>query len=133
MADVGRPLAFTSVEELDAKINGYFVSLGENEPATMTGLAIALDVDRKTILNYSEKLEYFPSIARAKARCEVYAEKQLFIGRNPSGAQFALTNNYDSWENKSKQDTTLKGDKENPVEVHHTGLIGETISRILDK
>ena len=54
-----------------------------------------------------------PQLTRAKAKCEEFVESQLFIGKNPSGAQFALTNNYEGWANR--QDINHGGQKDNPL------------------
>ncbi|WP_374200905.1 terminase small subunit [Arthrobacter sp. AK04] len=116
----GRPLAFPTVEALDLAIQLYFDRcdphiepqmtatgvnangktlfdtrevLTEQKPYTMTGLARALKVDRKTLLNYKNRDEFFPSIQGALMRCAEYAESNLF-GPYANGAKFALTNNY---------------------------------------
>lgn len=115
---VGRPLKFSSVEDLESKIAAYFASCYDADgkiikAITYTGLAVALDTTRQTLMEYKEKNEFTDSLTRAKARCEEFAESQLFIGKNPSGAQFALTNNYDGWANK--QDVNHGGQKDNPI------------------
>lgn len=124
----GRPLKFKTVEELDKKIDAYFESCWEQKidmfgnpifqknragekdydkpvmvqvrPYTMTGLAVELNTDRKTLLNYKNNMRYFPSIKRALQKCQAYAESSLFVGKNPSGAIFNLKNNYEDWEDK---------------------------------
>ena len=68
----GRPPLYTDPEEVAAIIEGYF-----NDPSvrfensdtgqiisrpTMSGLAYALNMDRKSLLNYSKKEEFFPTI-----------------------------------------------------------------------
>lgn len=53
---VGRPLKFKSVEELQKKIDAYFED-ENNKPYTITDLAVWLDCDRKTLINYEEKEE----------------------------------------------------------------------------
>lgn len=103
----GRPLKFQTVEELTAAIETYFASCkGDNgqwvRPLTITGLALALDTTRQTLLDYENKDEFTDTVRRAKLTVESYAEEQLFIGRNPSGAQFALKNH--GWEDKSHQE-----------------------------
>ena len=132
----GRPLKFKSARELEEKINAYFDScmeeywkpiekdgeiiwmpirdkdgnivMIEKEPLTLTGLAVFLDCDRRTLLNYEENEEFFPSIKRAKLRIEQYAEKQLFdkSSKNVAGIIFNLKNNY-GW--KDKQDIEHSG------------------------
>jgi DNA-binding XRE family transcriptional regulator len=136
---VGRPLTYETIEKLDAAIAAYFdmcdphveprmvdggvnqkgetiwlrrAVLTEQKPYTMTGLARALGVDRKTLLNYKNRDEYFPSIQGALNRCAEYAETQLF-GPYANGAKFALTNNYGSdgaeWSDKKAVDHTTAG------------------------
>lgn len=135
----GRPLKFQTVEELDRAIQNYFAEqdphtmsalvetgrdskgnmlfdtrtvLTDQKPYTMTGLARALGVDRKTLLNYKKRDEYFPSIQGALNRCAEYAESQLF-GPYANGAKFALTNNYNGeyqpWSDKQAIDHTSDG------------------------
>ena len=72
-----------------------------NEPYTVTGLALALDVDRRTLLNYSEKDEFFPTIKKAKLRVENYLEKRLINDSSTTGIIFNLKNNYD-WRDKQE-------------------------------
>lgn len=112
----GRPLAFDSVEELEEKVNEFFTSddahiinfkEGQEEKVyapTMSGLALFLDVDRKTITNYSNKEEYFPTIRKARARIESHLEKKLY-GNNVTGLIFNLKNNFD-WKDKSEIENT---------------------------
>ncbi|MCJ8293566.1 MAG: DNA-packaging protein [Colwellia sp.] len=109
---VGKPLAFKTVEELEDKVEAFFTSddahiinfkEGQEEKIyapTMSGLALFLDVDRKTITNYSNKEEYFPTIRKARARIESHLEKKLY-GNNVTGLIFNLKNNFD-WKDKSE-------------------------------
>ena len=98
----GRPLKFQSVEELQQAIDAYFAEMKESvyinadgipvyEPLTITGLALALDTTRKTLMEYEEKDEFSNTIKKAKTRIENYAEKRIF-GTSPTGAIFALKN-----------------------------------------
>lgn len=142
----GRPLKFETVEALQMAIQLYFDNqdphiekrltatglnangttmfserevMTEQKPYTMSGLARALGVDRKTLLNYSNRDEYFPTVRDAKQRCEEYAEGQLF-GPFSSGAKFNLINNYASeardWTDKQSVDHTTNG-KELPTPI----------------
>lgn len=141
----GRPLKYETVAELDMAIQLYFDRcdphiethmeatgynaqgqtmfaerqvLTEQKPYTMAGLARALGIDRRTLLNYKKRDEYFPSIDAAIRRCEEYAESQLF-GPYANGAKFNLINNYQGeyqpWAEKSAVDHTSKGDSLLPV------------------
>lgn len=77
------------------------------KPFTVSGLADALDMSRQSLLNYSEKEEFFDTIMRAKRKCEVYAEEQLFDKNGVNGAKFSLANNFEGW--KEKQEVEHSG------------------------
>lgn len=101
MSKVGKPRAFKSVEELEEKINAYFKYCEEKEkPYTMSGLAYFLDVDRKTIVNYSHEEEYFPTIKKARDRVQMQLEENALINKgNPTFTIFNLKNNF-NWKDK---------------------------------
>ncbi|BDF60171.1 hypothetical protein CE91St37_03210 [Christensenellaceae bacterium] len=73
----------------------------------MSGLANGLDVDRKTLLNYGEREEFFPTIKRARQKVEQWWEERL---ANPAatGAIFNLKNNFD-WKDKTEQSINVSG------------------------
>lgn len=101
---IGRPLKFKSVEEMQSAIDTYFADCEANdEPLTVTGLCIALDTSRETLLDYQGKDEYSYTIKKAKLMCENYAEKQLFKGKNVIGVIFNLKNNY-GWKDQQSID-----------------------------
>lgn len=110
---VGRPPKFKSPEELQEKIDAYFLRCDEKElPYTVCGLALALDCDRKTLINYDKKEEYFHTIKKAKLKIEEYAEMRLY-SNNVAGVIFNLKNNF-NW--NEDQNLNIGGQKENPVE-----------------
>ena len=108
----GQPLAFKTAKDLDDKVEEFFISEdafiinykdGEEDKIfapTMAGLALHLGVDRRTLVNYSNKEEYFPTIRKARARIESHLEKKLY-GNNVTGLIFNLKNNFD-WKDKSE-------------------------------
>lgn len=108
----GRPLKFPSVEWLEDKVEEYFESDDAHiimedvrMPApTMSGLALYLGMDRKTLYNYSKKAQFFPTIKKAKARVEQYLEKRLY-GNSVTGTIFSLKNNFD-WADKTESTNT---------------------------
>ena len=110
--EIGRPKLFDSAEELQAKIDAYFESddahiIQEDVkfPApTMSGLAMYLGIDRKSLYNYSQDDEFFPTIKKAKLRVESFLEKRLY-GNNVTGVIFSLKNNFD-WKDKSEIEQT---------------------------
>jgi len=98
-------LKFKSVEELQKKIDAFFDSCfdideetGKSvqvEPFTITGLALALDTTRETLMdienrNYGYTKEHSDCLLQAKLRCHNYAEKQLFTAKSANGPIFAL-------------------------------------------
>jgi hypothetical protein len=128
--NVGRPLAFKSVEDIKNKINEYFdycdnrlVHGYDNknnqefayispEPYTMSGLAYYLGIDRKTLYNYSEKDEFFPTIKKARDRVEMDIERRM-NDKNAftPGLIFNAKNNF-GWVDKNETDlkvSELKG------------------------
>lgn len=90
----------------------------KQKPYTFTGLALALDTSRETLLDYEAREEYSDSIKKARDRCETYVEQSLFNNSNVTGAIFNLKNNY-NWKDRSEVDgeqtvtiVTRKGSKE---------------------
>jgi hypothetical protein len=131
----GRPPFYKSVEEMQAKIDEYFIkSKGEyltdengeivvvkgnvvivdSYPLTVTGLALALGfLSRQALLNYQEKTEFHDAITRAKLVIEDYANKRLYDKDGVQGAKFTLTNNFEGY--KEKQDIEHSGTLQMPV------------------
>nr|DAF82115.1 MAG TPA: DNA packaging protein gp3 [Bacteriophage sp.] len=129
---MGMTPMYTSVEEIEGKIEQYFEDckgypLTDNEgnqifnkfglpvfidvhPPTVTGLALALGfTSRQALLNYQAKLEFVDTITRAKARVEQYAEERLFDRDGSNGAQFSLRNNFKGWDADKKNDDSGDG------------------------
>ena len=133
MADVaeknpgGRPCKFQDLDALQIIIDEYFVSRAEaGLPFTITGLALALDTSRETLMdieneNGSYTKEYSDAIKKAKLRCQNYAEKHMFTARNPAGAIFALKNY--GW--KDKIETEITGLNGQPVQVQHVHQLSD--------
>ena len=66
---------YTDEDILQKKIDDYFKKCDKkNKPYTMTGLANALDIDRKTLFNYSKDELFSPLIKKAKAKVEEQLE-----------------------------------------------------------
>lgn len=124
----GRPLLFKNAAELENRIDQYFkdcdnrtrkvqeivrgkvieIEVANPRPYTLSGLAVALDCDRQTLANYSERDEFFGTVARAKEKCHNYAEESLWIPKISSGVTFVLKNGY-GWQDKSEVDHTTQG------------------------
>ncbi len=111
MSNRGQPLKYKTVESLQEAVDNYFkvdafmpTASGETEYLpTMAGLALSLDVDRRTIVNYSNNEDYFPTIRKARAKIESFIETRLY-GNNVTGCIFNLKNNFD-WKDKQEIET----------------------------
>lgn len=105
-----KPFAIKTVEELEEKVEAYFKDAAKRKaPPTMAGLANALDIDRRTLINYRGRGDEFRSvIAKAKGRIEQAWEEGLFTAKNSSGVQFNLKNNF-GWRDKTEQEITGAG------------------------
>lgn len=102
----GRPLKFKTAEELQEKIDHYFATTSKEE-WTITGLALALDTSRQTLLEYEEKDEFADTVKKAKLKVENGYELDL-KKHGRSGTIFALKNF--NWKDKTESETTHKGE-----------------------
>ena len=117
----GRPLKFSTPEELQAKIDAYFADLFDDDgkarrPVTITGLALALDTSRETLCDYQHRDEFSDTVLRAKLRVERFAEEQLYLCRNSNGPIFALKNF--GW--KDVQQKEIAGPNGGPIKTETT-------------
>ena len=84
----------------------------------MSGLAYYLEISRQTLINYSNKDEYFDTIKKARDRVQMQLEENALSNKaNPTFTIFNLKNNFD-WKDK--------------VEVKNTNLpkVEELLSKI---
>ena len=85
---------YDNLQDLESGIDKYFTDCDQNnKPYTMTGLALALNIDVRTLSNYGQKDDYFPAINRARQKCIAYNEERLYDKDGVNGAKFSLTNN----------------------------------------
>ena len=106
----GRPPTWTDPKILEKLINEYFKR--EVRP-TLSGLAVSLDIDRRTLWNYGQKDKFFPVIKAARERVEEIYEQHLIYSDKPTGVIFALKNM--GW--KDRSDITTD-DKELPAPIY---------------
>lgn len=99
----GRPPKFETVEQIQAHIDNYFHSLKIDQPPTITGLGLWLNLTRQGLVEYGEKEIFSDTIKKAKQRVEQYNEERLHSGKAPAGVIFNLKNNF-RWEDKTSQD-----------------------------
>jgi len=107
----GRPPLYSSVEELDKAIEKYFNDCKKDKrPYTMSGLAYALGMDRRTLINYGKDDRFFHSIKRAKEFVEQSLEERLISTSGvATGIIFNLKNNYD-WKDKQDIDANVNSE-----------------------
>lgn len=98
----GRPLKYETPEALQKAVDAYFDNLKEGQPPTVSGLALALDVDTSTLRNYEGREEFFATIKKAKQRIEEALESGLW-GGSVTGLIFNLKNNF-GWKDKQEVD-----------------------------
>ena len=85
---------YDNVEDLENGIDEYFAGQDEKgKPYTMEGLAYSLNIDVKTLSNYGQMDDYFPSIHRARQKCLIYKSERLYDKDGVQGAKFDLVNN----------------------------------------
>lgn len=80
-------------------------------PFTVTGLAVALDTTRETLLDYENKPEnaaFSDTIKKAKQIIHMFAEERLYAPTQVTGAIFNLKNNF-GWVDRTETDLTTKG------------------------
>jgi len=106
MAEFKKPLKFKTVKELQDKIDSYIDECKKNEiPLSITGLALALDTNRQTLINYQDKEGYKNVVDRAKLMIENAYEIRL-INNGRSGDIFALKNF--GWTDRQEIDNNIK-------------------------
>lgn len=92
---MARPKLYNSVDKLEKDIESYFKLCDKKKkPYTLSGLAYALDMDRKSLYNYSKDDKFFPTIKKAKQKIEQQLEENLYRLGNNSGIIFNLKNNF---------------------------------------
>ena len=101
---VGSGVKWETPEQLQQDIDKYFNSTPKEE-WTMTGLAIAVNADYQTIINYSKKESFYDVINRAKLM--VHNQYEISLRKNGrSGDIFALKNF--GWKDKQEVEQTTR-------------------------
>jgi len=109
---MGRPPLYESAEDMQELIDEYFVSVTFEHKETgqvicrptMSGLAIALGMCRKSLCNYAEKDDFLHTIKAARSKVEQALEQHLY-SNSVAGVIFNLKNNFE-WKDKSEVDNT---------------------------
>ena len=111
----GRPPKWTDPKVIETIGNDYFKMCTKKKlPYTISGLALALETTRQTLMDYQEQDEFTDTIKALKLRCENFAEQQAFIGKNQAGSIFILKNH--GWKDQQNVDhTTNNKDLPTPI------------------
>jgi hypothetical protein len=112
---VGRPRKIESPAEFDRLVDEYVERCkAEEEPITMTGMALALGfTSREAFDTYTDYEGFSDSVKAAKMIVENAYEKRLH-GQNVAGAIFALKNF--GWRDRHDLDVTNREDRD-PAET----------------
>ena len=122
----GRQKKYSELEKMQQKINKYFEDCNKNnEPYTVTGLCLALDICRDTLLEYSKDEKFSDTIKKAKLKVENYLERHLITDSSTTGIIFNLKNNF-GW--TDKQQLEHSGNINNPFE----GLSTEELRQLIN-
>lgn len=102
---VGRPLKIETPEQMEKILNEYFETTEENK-ITITGICLALDLDKSNFYEY-EKREGYRDIVK-RARMIVENSYEISLRENGrTGDIFALKNF--GWTDKQEIDTNTQG------------------------
>ena len=127
----GRPKKFKSVEELEVLIEKYFdrcddnilqvydkklqevITIEKPIPYMIEGLAAALGIDRKTLLNYQKDEEFFPVIRDAKRKILANQSEKAITGQSHAVFTMFLMKNNNDYSDKQEHEVNanvnLKG------------------------
>ena len=116
----GRPKLYTSVDEVASIIEEYFdycdnriqhiysakadgvIEVMNPAPYTMSGLAVKLGMDRRSLLNYSKDERFFPTIKAARDKVEADIEERMNDKQTfTPGLIFNAKNNF-GWVDQTK-------------------------------
>lgn len=102
-------LKYKSEEQLKKGIDAYFKDCEKRKaPYTMSGLALALGIDRTTLVRYSDRDSFATQIKEAKDKVQRQLEENALANKsNATFTIFNLKNNY-GWTDESKVETKIE-------------------------
>lgn len=105
-------MKYKTQEQLKKGIDAYFIKCDEdNRPYTMSGLALALGIDRITLINYGKNDLFFTLVKEAKDKVQAQLEENALIGKgNAVFTIFNLKNNY-GWKDTIENNNNVQVDK----------------------
>lgn len=92
----GRPRLYNDVQQLQKDVDDYFINCdNDGRPYTMSGLAHSLHMDRRSLVNYANKDEFFLTIKMAREKVEQQLEENALLNKSNSiFTIFNLKNNF---------------------------------------
>lgn len=102
---VGRPLKIESPEQMEKILNEYFETTAENK-ITLTGICLALDLDKNNFYEYEKREGYEKIVKRARMIVENSYEMSL-RENGRTGDIFALKNF--GWKDKQEIEQSTQG------------------------
>lgn len=113
---VGRPRKYKGVEAMKKKIDEYFTEA--NEPYTVTGLGLHLDLTTEGLREYEAREEYSATIKKAKMQIEDNLNKLALTGKlNPTVTIFNLKNNF-GWKDKQEISADVNNNNNGEIAVN---------------
>lgn len=102
-------MKYKTEEQLKKGIDAYFKDCEKRKaPYTMSGLALALGIDRVTLINYGKSDLFFTLIKDAKDKVQRQLEENALCGKgNATFTIFNLKNNY-GWTDEQKVETKIQ-------------------------
>jgi hypothetical protein len=124
-----------SVKELKRIAKRYFTKCDtEQRPYTMSGLAEALGIARRTLKEYERRDDFGATVAAFKRKIEAQMEERMLLGTSAAGpSQFSLKNNFnwtDKIEIETHGDINIKTVKEIPTSTLVRLLPAEYMNQI---
>ena len=113
----GRPPFYKTPEEMQIKIDEYFVYCEESERIPLLGeIAYWLGFEsRQSLWDYLQKDDFSYTIRRIKQKCENELNQMALLGKaNPQIAKLNLMTNYD-FKEKSETDNNIKSEQINII------------------
>ena len=112
---MARPKKYNDNDVLSKSIDAYFDKCDKlDKPYTMGGLALALDIDRKTLLNYSKEEPFFHTIKKARQKVEAQLEENALM--NKTNSTFTIFNLKNNFEWKDKQEVVTNNEEISKVQ-----------------
>jgi hypothetical protein len=111
-------LKYDNEEVLKELIDKYFQECDENnKPYTMSGLAYALKIDRKTLINYGKRESFSTLVSEAKDKIQKQLEENALTGKyNAQFTMFNLKNNY-GWQDKQEVEAKVDSSVDIKIEL----------------